>query len=95
MTRKIEHLPTSDITPGDNDRTDFDPTALTELANSIADHGLLQPITVRRVDDVLTGDPLFQIVALHDDPLIRASVHGDDLFDAHRFHLLSGLVTRD
>lgn len=63
MTRKIEQIDTTDIVPGENDRTRFDADALAELASSIADHGLLQPITVRRVDDVLGPDPLFQIVA--------------------------------
>lgn len=46
MTDIIE-LPVSQITPGNNDRKVFDQAKLRELANSIAEHGLAQPITVR------------------------------------------------
>jgi ParB/RepB/Spo0J family partition protein len=55
-------IDTSLIVPGNNDRTVFDQAKLTELAASIREHGLIQPITVRRLD---TGDtlPLYQIVA--------------------------------
>jgi len=35
------------IVPGDNDREEFEPVALRELVDSIAQHGLAQPITVR------------------------------------------------
>ena len=47
------------ITPGNNDRTVFEPNALRELADSISQNGLIQPITVRPIAD---GE-LFQIVA--------------------------------
>lgn len=47
------------IVPGNNDRTRFDPAALRELADSIGEHGLIQPVTVRPLD----GTELYQIVA--------------------------------
>lgn len=47
------------ITPGNNDRTVFEPNALRELADSISQNGLIQPVTVRPIAD---GE-LFQIVA--------------------------------
>lgn len=47
------------IVPGNNDRTQFDPAALRDLANSIQNQGLIQPITVRPIDDT----ELYQIVA--------------------------------
>lgn len=47
------------ITPGNNDRTTFDPASLNDLADNIRSNGLIQPITVRPLAD--TG--LFQIVA--------------------------------
>jgi hypothetical protein len=46
------------IVPGDNDRQAFEPVALQELADSIAAHGLAQPITVRPI-----AGGLYQIVA--------------------------------
>jgi len=45
----IKNIPVTEIKPGNNDRKSFDQTALTELAQSISEHGLAQPITVRRI----------------------------------------------
>ena len=46
-----EPLPISRVEPRSGQpRTSFDEPALQELADSIAQHGLLQPITVRRLD---------------------------------------------
>jgi ParB/RepB/Spo0J family partition protein len=55
---EIQDIPSSIIIPGDNDRTVFDQTGLEELAASIQEHGLAQPITVRD-----RPDGTFQIVA--------------------------------
>jgi len=45
----IEQVPVAQIVPGDNDRQTFDQVALQELADSIGEHGLAQPITVRPI----------------------------------------------
>lgn len=55
----VTHLPATQIVPGNNDRTVFDPAALQELAASIRQNGLIQPITVRLLD----GTELYQVVA--------------------------------
>jgi ParB family transcriptional regulator, chromosome partitioning protein len=48
----LTEIPVADITPNPNQpRVHFDEEALGELAESIAQVGLLQPILVRRVDD--------------------------------------------
>lgn len=53
------NLPITKIEPRiGQPRTAFDDTALQELANSIAEHGLLQPITVRPL-----GTGYYQIIA--------------------------------
>ena len=44
-----ETLDVSRIIPGDNDRTEFDPLALQDLAGSIEQDGLQQPIVVRPI----------------------------------------------
>lgn len=44
---EIVNLPVASIVPGNNDRKVFDQAKLAELAASIAEHGLAQPITVR------------------------------------------------
>jgi len=43
----IQKVPVALIDPGENDRVNFDPRDLENLAASIADQGLAQPITVR------------------------------------------------
>lgn len=58
-THAVTHISASQIVPGNNDRTTFDPTALAELAASIAANGLIQPITVRAIE----GTEMHQIVA--------------------------------
>ncbi len=54
-------LKIADIQPGDNDRTVFNPDELQELAASIKEHGLLQPITVRLCTQ--SGGKKYEIVA--------------------------------
>lgn len=57
MTEIID-LSVAEIMPGNNDRKVFDQAKLKELAASISEHGLAQPITVRIIDT-----DLYQIVA--------------------------------
>ena len=57
-TLQVEMIPVALITAGDNDRKTFDPAGLRELANSIRDKGLLQPITLRKL-----SPGAYQIVA--------------------------------
>lgn len=58
MSELVE-IPLDLVRPGDNDRTAFDQVALQELAESIRDHGLAQPITVRPVEggyEIVAGE---------------------------------------
>ena len=57
---EIANIPVSSIAAGNNDRKEFDPVKLEELAASIAAHGLAQPITVRPLSGLIPG---FEIVA--------------------------------
>ncbi len=57
--KPINDIPISQIIPGKNDRTIFDEGGLRELADSIKEHGLIQPITLRHAK----GGKLFEIVA--------------------------------
>jgi ParB/RepB/Spo0J family partition protein len=56
--QQVRQIPVSQIIPGNNDRTEFDPAALKDLAASIQEHGLAQPITIRPI-----GKKQYQIVA--------------------------------
>ena len=52
-------VPISKVEPrGDQPRKTFDPEALEELAASIREHGIIQPITVQKLDG-----GYFQIIA--------------------------------
>lgn len=57
---EITLIPVSQVKAGANDRKDFDPARLAELAESIRAHGLAQPITVRPLRGLI---PVFEIVA--------------------------------
>ena len=51
-SNKVLFLPVTAISPNPNQpRREFDPAALEELAGSIAQHGILQPLSVRRLSD--------------------------------------------
>jgi ParB/RepB/Spo0J family partition protein len=56
---KVQMVDTRDIVPGPNDRTVFSRQSLEELASNIKDNGLIQPITVRWVDEAVC----YEIVA--------------------------------
>lgn len=63
----ISNIPCSQIIPGDNDRTIFNPADLETLAESIALHGLAQPITVRPLSSgvyqIIAGERRFRAVS--------------------------------
>lgn len=61
-TKTIVEISTKDIIPGDNDRTIFTASELSDLASSIKEHGLIQPITVRALD-IDSPDQMYEIVA--------------------------------
>jgi ParB family chromosome partitioning protein len=44
-------------------RSYFDPIQLEELAQSIREHGLIQPLLVTRAEPELSGPPIYQIIA--------------------------------
>jgi len=76
---QINQIPISQIIPGKNDRTVFDEAGLRELANSIKEHGLIQPITIRYTDDcskfeIVAGERRFRACKLLDLETISAII---------------------
>lgn len=57
--KTITEIAIKEIVAGNNDRTVFCQSDLQDLANSIKEHGLIQPITVREIEE--TG--IYEIVA--------------------------------
>ena len=76
LTHSVAMLPVSQIEANPfQPRTEFDQTALDELADSIRIHGLIQPVTVRRLHDkayqLISGERRFrasQIAGLMEIP---------------------------
>jgi ParB/RepB/Spo0J family partition protein len=67
MTEIVE-IPVEQIAAGNNDRKRFDPVKLEELAASIREHGLAQPITVRPLPvpdayQIIAGERRFRAIA--------------------------------
>lgn len=57
------HIDLSLIDPGPNDRTVFNPDKLNELATSIREHGLIEPIVVRPIGrrfEIIAGERRFR-----------------------------------
>lgn len=62
-TDTVQMIPAARTVAGNNDRKNFDPDALAELAASIKAHGLAQPITVRPYADgyqIVAGERRFR-----------------------------------
>ena len=67
--RHIKDIPISRIIPGKNDRTIFDEKGLRELADTIKEQGLIQPLTVRSAKDgkhfeIVAGERRFRACKL-------------------------------
>ena len=63
---KVEFIPLNKISEdGDNVRTEYDQAELEELAASILNHGLIQPITVYGGPDVPNGDGSYAVYMGH------------------------------
>ncbi|MCX7714380.1 MAG: nucleoid occlusion protein [Clostridia bacterium] len=96
---KIINIPLEIIHPNPNQpRKHFDSVALEELASSIAEYGVIQPITVRKVNkgyEIIAGERRFRASEMLGLPTIPAIVlHADDNKSAI-FALLENLQRED
>ncbi len=61
---RIHMIPTDRITTNPNQpRKQFDDDSIINLADSIRQYGILQPLTVRRIVDDESFEPIFEIIA--------------------------------
>lgn len=93
----IHHLPTGSIDPGLNDRTVFDPAALRDLAESIRQHGLLEPIIVVPNGDrfrIVAGERRWRAHLLAGLPTVKAIVRYDMTREAESIAMLVENVNR-
>ena len=59
-TQKVQYVSLNRIVPGNNPRSYFDEAEMKDLENSVAEHGIIQPILLRPLED---GSNKFQIIA--------------------------------
>jgi ParB/RepB/Spo0J family partition protein len=82
---RYKTIPLSSIRPSEtNPRKQFDKTALQELAHSIAEHGVLQPITVRTINvtdgfeyEIIVGERRWRASQLAKQETIACIVRND------------------
>lgn len=92
--RERQQIPVDRTVRGDNDRTVFDPNSMQWLCDSIAEHGLIQPIEVRVVPRMHDG--MCRLCGLD-----SCDCGGDTVFQIHagerrfRAHKMLGFTTID
>lgn len=88
-TSTINEIPLSEIEPNPNQpRRDFDPEALQELAASIQQIGIIQPITLRQVDEhrfqIIAGERRWrasQIAGLNSVPAYIRTIRDENVME--------------
>lgn len=66
METRIQEIPVTEIRAGNNDRKNFERVSLLELADSIRESGLAQPITVRPIEagfEIVAGERRFRAIS--------------------------------
>ena len=84
-TNRVLYLPVSELAPNPNQpRRQFSPDGLAELSASIREHGILQPLSVRRVPDgyeLVSGERRLRaakLAGLREVPCILLAVDGEN-----------------
>ena len=96
---RVLFLPISAISPNPGQpRRDFDPDALRELADSIAVHGILQPLSVRRSGDgyeLISGERRLRAAGLCGLTEVPCLVMGVDPQESSVLALIENVQRRD
>jgi ParB family transcriptional regulator, chromosome partitioning protein len=100
LSRGVRVLPVDRIEPNpQNPRLAFDATTLEELASSIREHGVLQPVLVRPLDDgrfqLIAGERRWRASKLAAQPTIPALVENIDDDTALEIALIENLQRED
>ena len=97
--KEIVYLQLEDIIPNRfQPREVFDENSLKELAVSIKEHGVIQPIIVRKVDDkyeIIAGERRYKAAALADLKKIPAIVRDIDDKESSKVTLLENLQRKN
>jgi ParB/RepB/Spo0J family partition protein len=98
MAHQTVELKLNQIIPGDNDRSHFDTEGLRELASSIKEHGLAQPITVRPLNghyQIVAGERRYRAHVLLNAETIPAIIRDLDDEAASAIMLAENVSRRD
>ena len=91
-------LPVNKIRAGNNDRTIFDQDELKKLAETIREHGVIQPITVNQVGktyEIIAGERRYRATILAGLPTIPAIVKKVDARTASALMLAENISRAD
>lgn len=100
---QIRNIPLADITPNElNPRKNFNQEELEELAQSIKENGLLQPITVRRIGskkdgkyEIVCGERRYRACLLNGEDSIQAIVRELDDKQVYAAMIIENLQRKD
>lgn len=96
---RVLFLPTEAISPNPNQpRRDFDPAALEELSQSIAVHGILQPLSVRREQEgyqLIAGERRLRAAKLAGLKEVPCLLLSADLQESSLLALIENVQRRD
>ena len=99
LDKEVFEISLKDIMPNRfQPREVFDDQALTELSTSIKEHGVIQPITVRKVGDkyeIIAGERRFRASKLAGKETIPALIRDMDDKEAAKIALLENLQRKD
>jgi ParB family chromosome partitioning protein len=99
IERRVLELPVSDIRPNPRQpRQYFDPEGLWELSSSIRQHGVLQPLTVRRTDggwELIAGERRLRASKLAGLKTVPCIESGADEEESALLALIENLQRRD
>lgn len=94
----VQHIAVRDIHVGLNPREHFDPEKIAELAASIKEHGLLQPISVRPHQggyQIIAGERRFRAIQALGETHVPALVHHVDDQKARELAIIENVVRAD
>lgn len=98
-SKRVLDLPVDSISPNPNQpRSDFSPKALGELADSIAVHGVLQPLTVRQTPEgwqLISGERRLRAARLAGLDAVPCIVAAVDEEESSLLALVENLQRRD
>lgn len=95
---EVVQLPIEKIITSDQPRKSFDEESLKDLADSIKEHGVIQPIIVRKVDDnyeIIAGERRYRGSLLAEKETIPAIVRDLDDYEKENLALIENVQRED